>query len=411
MRRALDASGVHMRDFSKRFYLATLPVVACALAFAGMAVAQTWSSPQLVANGNGQAVSTNGSGTSAVIFTPLAGGLQASVQSGGVWGSPVTLSSATAAANIAVAPNGDVLAVWLFSTTNTFNPNTAQARFYSGGHWGSTITISTNAFRTSSGTGLPSIGFDSHSQASLIWEEITNPTTVTCSLKAETGNASSGFGSAQTISTANTCFGWTNLAVNSGGQAVAVEGVPGILSGAVVAISRDASGTWAAPVTVAASGVYRQRQPKVGLGNEGTAVLVYLVNAGVRYSVRSGGTWSAPASLISSGAAGVAGVAVDGSGNAIAAFGQTTINPGTYTVYRPVGGTFQPKVQINSSTQVVATPAGTFVAGGTTVSTRLAGSSTWNQHTFANPQVVNAAAGLAIAVGAPQVSVSTAVVP
>jgi len=205
--------------------------------------------------------------------------------------------------------------------------------------------------------------------------------------------------------------GWTNLAVNSSGQAVAVQGVPGILSGAVIAISRDASGTWAAPVTVAASGVYRQRQPKVGLGNEGTAVLVYLVNAGVRYSVRSGGIWSAPASLISSGAGGVAGVAVDGSGNAVAAYVQTTISPGTYTVYRPVGGSFQPKVQINSSTQVVATPAGTFVAGGTTISTRLAGSSTWNQTTFANSQLVNAAAGLAIAVGAPQVSVSTAAVP
>jgi hypothetical protein len=400
-----------MNDFLKCWLATTLLGVTCAIAFSGMAVAQTWSSPQLIANGNGQAVSTNGSGSSAVIFTPLAGGLQASVQSGGVWGSPVTLSSATAAANIAVAPNGDVLAVWLFGTTNTFNPNTAQARFYSGGHWGSTITFSTNAFRANSGTSLPSIGFDSHSQASLIWEEITNPTTITCSLKAVTGNASSGFGSAQTISTASTCFGWTNLAVNSSGQAVAAEGVPGLLSGDVVAISRDASGTWAAPVTVATR-VYRQRRPKVGLGNDGTAVLVYLINAGVRYSVRSGGTWSAPATLVGGGASGVHGVAVDASGNAVAAYVLTsTTNPGTYTVYRPVGGTFQSKVPINSGTQVVATPAGTFVAGGSTVSTRLAGSSTWNEQAFSNVQVVNAAAGLAIAVGAPQVSVSTAVVP
>ena len=116
-----------MYNTCQRFFAATGLVVACAIALSGMAMAQTWSSPQLVANGNGQAVSTTGSGTSAVIFNPLAGGLQASVQSGGVWGSPVTLSSATAAANIAVAPNGDVLAVWLFSTTTTFNPNTAQA--------------------------------------------------------------------------------------------------------------------------------------------------------------------------------------------------------------------------------------------------------------------------------------------
>lgn len=403
-----------MHDFRTRSHVATLLVVACAFALSGVAVAQTWSSPQQVANGNGLAISTNGSGISAVVFTPAAGGLQSSVQSGGVWGSPTTLSSNTAAANIAVAPNGDVLAVWVFRTTNTYNPNTAQARFYSGGHWGNTITISANVYGNVSSTGLPSIAFDSHSQATLIWEEITNPTTVTCGLKAETGNAAAGFGSAQTISNASTCFGWTRLAVNSGAQAVAVEGAAGILSGAVVAISRDVNGTWGTPVTVGAAGVYRQRQPKVGLGNDGTAVLVYLINGGVRYSVRSGGTWSAAAALpgISGGASGAADVAVDGSGNAVAAFGQTTISPGTYATYRPVGGTFQTKAAISgSSTQLAATPAGTFVAGGTTVSTRLAGSSTWNQHTFANPQTVNAAAGLAIAVGAPQVSVSTAAVP
>ena len=401
-----------MHVVCKRFHSATC-VVVCAIALSGVAVAQTWSSPQLVANGNGLAVSTNGSGTSAVVFTPSGGGLAASVQSGGVWGSATTLSSTTAAANIAVAPNGDLLAVWVFRTTNTYNPNTAQARFYTAGHWGNTITVSANVFGNVSSTGLPSIGFDSHSQATLIWEEITNPTTVTCGLRAETGNAAGGFAATQTISTASTCFGWTRLAVNSGGAAVAVEGAAGILSAAVVAISRDASGVWSAPVTVGVAGVYRQRQPKVGLGNEGTAVLVYLINGGVRYSVRSGGTWSAAAALpgISGGASGAAGVAVDGSGNAVATFGQTTISPGTYATYRPVGGTFQTKVQISSSTQLAGTLAGTFVAGGTTVSTRLAGSSTWNAHTFSDPQTVNAAAGLAIAVGAPQVSVSTAAVP
>ena len=40
--------------------------------------------------------------------------------------------------------------------------------------------------------------------------------------------AGSGGGVWKTISTASTCFGWNKLAVTSGGQAVAVEGVPGI---------------------------------------------------------------------------------------------------------------------------------------------------------------------------------------
>jgi hypothetical protein len=393
----------------------SLPVILAvvSLACAGPATAQTWSSPVSVANGNGQAVATNGSGTSAVIFTPLAGGVQASVNTGSVWSAPATLTSASAAANIAVAPNGDVLAVWSFRTTNTYTPVEAQAAFFHSGHWGSVLTLSTNVYGNVSSLGLPSIAFDGSSQATVIWEQITNPSPISCALEAETGNASSGLGSAKTISSAGTCFGWNKLAVNSTGQAVAVEGVPGILSGSVVAIGRDSTGTWGSPVTIGVAGVYRQRQPNVGLGNEGTAVVVWLINGGVRYSVRSGGTWSAAAALpgVAGTAGGASGVAVDGSGNAVATFQQVSISPGTYATYRPVGGSWQTKVQLNSGTQIVATPAGTFVAGGTTVSTRLAGTSTWNQHTFSDVAKVNAAPGLAIALVGPQVSVSTAAVP
>lgn len=108
---------------------------------------------------------------------------------------------------------------------------------------------------------------------------------------------------------------------------------------------------------------------------------------------------------------GASGVAVDGSGNAVATFQQVAISPGTYATYRPVNGSWQTKVQLNSNTQIVATPAGTFVVGGTTVSTRLAGTSNWNQHTFSDVAKVNAAPGVAIAIVGPQVSVSTASVP
>jgi hypothetical protein len=384
-----------------------------AFACAGAATAQTWSSPVTIANGNGLAVSTNGSGTSAVIFTPLSGGLQAAVNSGSGWSAPTTFTSISAAANIAVAPNGDVLAVWSFRTTNTYTPVEAQAAFFHGGHWGNTLTLSTNIYGNASSVGLPSIAFDGYSQATVVWEQITNPSPMSCALQAATGSAASGLGPAKTISTASTCFGWNKLTVSSSGQAVAVEGAAGILSAAVVAVGRDSTGAWGAPVTIGAAGVYRQRQPNVGLGNDGTAVVVWLINGGVRYSVRSGGTWSAAAALpgVTGTAGGLSGVAVDGSGNAVATFEQVAISPGTYATYRPVGGSWQTKVQLNSDTQIVATPAGTFVAGGTTVSTRLAGMSNWNQHTFSDVAKVNAAPGLAIAVLGPQVSVSTAAVP
>jgi hypothetical protein len=311
-----------------------------------------------------------------------------------------------------VAPNGDVLAVWSFRTTNTYIPNQAQAAFFTAGHWGSPITISSNLYGNVNSFGLPGIGFDSQSQATLVWEEITNPSPIACALRAETGNSSSGFGSAQTISNATTCYGSAKLAVNSGGEAVAVESATGILSGAVVAISRSLTGTWGTPVTVAAS-VYRQNGATVGLGNNGTAVAVWRTRSGVSYSVRSGGTWSAAAGLpvLAGQAGGLTGVAVDGSGNAVAIFTQVTISPGTYATYRPVNGTWQTKAQLSSGLPAAATPAGTFVASGATVSTRLAGSSSWTTHTFSGSAIVNAGPGTAIALVGPQVSVSTASVP
>lgn len=390
-------------------------VITLTAAAAVPAVAQTWSTPQFVANGGGIAVSTNGS-TSAVLFMPPSGGLQASVKTGSTWSTPATLSSlgpfGVGTGNIMVAPNGDVLAVWSFRTTNTYIPNQAQAAFFSGGHWGSTITISNNVYGNVNSFGLPGIGFDSQSQATVVWEEIATSSTVTCALKAETGNSSGGFGSAQTISNATTCYGSAKLAVNSGGEAVVVESATGILSGAVVAISRSLTGTWGTPVTVAAS-AYRQNGATVGLGNNGTAVTVWRTRSGVSYSVRSGGTWSPAAGLpvLAGQAGGLTGVAVDGSGNAVAIFTQVTISPGTYATYRPVNGTWQTKVQLSSGLPVAATPAGTFVASGTTVSTRLAGTSNWTTHTFSGSAIVNAGPGTAIALVGPQVSVSTASVP
>ena len=387
-------------------------VTVLALVFPGLAAAQIWSSPKQLANGNGIAVSTNGTGSAAVMF----GTLSAVVETGGAWGTPVVLSNlgpyGSGSGTLAVAPNGDVLAVWSYRTTNTYTPNAAQAAFFTGGHKGNTITISSNVYGNVYSFGVPSIGFDGASRATLVWEEITNPSPMTCALKAITGTAAGGFGPAQTISTSGTCFGYSRIAVNQFGEAEVVQGVPGILSGAVVAISRESNGTWDAPVTVGASGVYRQRLPQVGLGSDGTAVAVWLINGNVRYAVKSNGVWSAAAALpgVAGTAGGAADVAVDGKGNAVATFQQVAIAPGTYATYRPVGGSWQTKVPLSSGVQIVATPAGTFVAGGTTVSTRPAGSSTWSTTTFQNPAIVNAAPGQAIAVLGPQVSVSTEVI-
>jgi len=167
-------------------------VTVFALVFPFLTSAQSWSSPKLLANGSSIAVSTNGTGAAAVMF----GTLSAVVETGGAWGTPVVLSNlgpyGTGSGTLAVAPNGDVLAAWSYRTTNTYTPNAAQAAFFTGGHWKNTITISGNVYGNVYSFGVPSIGFDGSSRATLVWEEITNPSPMTCALKTITGTAASG---------------------------------------------------------------------------------------------------------------------------------------------------------------------------------------------------------------------------
>ena len=90
LRNNLDLTQECMMKAARRL-LSTIPmlVAASVMICSTLTYAQTWSSPQFVANGSTVAVATNGS-TSAVLFTPPSGGLQASVKSGASWQTPTT---------------------------------------------------------------------------------------------------------------------------------------------------------------------------------------------------------------------------------------------------------------------------------------------------------------------------------
>jgi hypothetical protein len=374
-----------------------LLIVWCGLA--GTAAGQTWSAPRFVTNGNAVALATNGTGTSAVLFWVTGPGLQATVERNGVWSAPVTLSTAVSVGNVAVAPNGDVLAVWSFHTNNTTTPIETQAAFSSGGHWGNTITVTANGSATASSNlaHLVGLGFDGNSNATLVWEQLTGGSS--CALVAVTGNSSSGFGSQQVLG--NTCLGWVQLAVTSNGQALAVQGGATLEVAPVIATSRGSNGVWSAPIDVA-NPYYGRQRPWVGLGNNGTAAVVWRARTFGEYAVRENGVWSAPAMLPQGVGSVYPEVAVDGGGNAVAAYGGKVS-------FRPAGGTFQTAVTLGSG-EVVASPGGTFVVSGTAVATLLPGSTTWNQN-GPSSGLVAIAPGEAIAIVNPSISVATASVP
>ena len=379
---------------------ATLASVALiALTFAYSAFAQTWSSPQFVTSGNAVALATNGKGTSAILFWETGPGLQATVGVNGVWSTPVTLSTATSVGNVAVAPNGDVLAVWSFHTNNTTTPVESQAAFYSRGKWGSTLTITANGSASASSNlaDVVGLGFDGTSEATLVWEQLTGGSG--CALEAITGNAAGGFGTPQVLG--HTCLGWVRLAVNNNSEALAVQGGATLEVAPVVGTSRLANGVWGASFDVA-SPYYGRQRPWVGIDQNGNGVVVWRARTFGEYAAEVNGTWSAPAELPGSTGSTYPTVAVDGSGNAVAAYAGKLSS-------RPAGGTFQTPITLGSGI-VAASPAGTFVVNGTSLATRLPGSTTWNQN-GPSAGLVAIGPGQAVAVVNPSISVSSESVP
>jgi hypothetical protein len=190
------------------------------------------------------------------------------------------------------------------------------------------------------------------------------------------------------------------LAVNSSGEALAIQGGATLEVAPVIGTIRAPNGVWSAPVDVATPYYGRQR-PWVGLGNNGTAAVVWRARTFSEYAILENGKWSAPAELPQSSAVNPT-VAVDGSGNAVAAYaGKVSA--------RSAGGVFQTPITLGSG-QVVASQAGTFVVNGTSVATRLPGSNTWTQN-GPTSGLVAIGPGQATAIVSPSISVSTESVP
>lgn len=354
--------------------------------FSAGALAQTWSPPEFVTSEEALSLATNGSGTAVMLLIPSGQyvGLQAIVQTNGSWSTPVTLSTNATSSKTAVAPNGDAVAVW-------GGPSGLQAAFFTSGRWGSTVTLAANK------PPVFGLGYDGKNNATVAWE---NTTSTSCSFDEVTGTAAAGFGAAQVLN--SKCYGYSDLGVNSAGQAIAVQSGPTLEVAPVVGTFRDTNGVWGAPFDIATP-YYGRQHARVGLANNGNVVTVWRARTFGEYAVRENGVWSAPAELPGGTGSTYPIVAVDGSGNAAVAYlGKVA--------FRPVGGPFQTPVALNGL-ELVATPGGTFAAAtGSAIATRLPGSTTWTD-TLSTSGGVVAAPGQLVAFVSPQTSLSTASVP
>jgi len=304
----------------KGFSLRMIPVSAVLLLGSTVSAAATWSAPATVTSGGSQvlapSVAANAAGRTASGWVSN-GQLLVSIRDGVAnWPAATALPSASVLANtLAVAPDGDVVAVWLEGTSVNAVLKTAA---YTGGGWTPVSTLSAGAARNLD------LAMDAAGNVTAAWME-SSAATNTCAIRAASGTAASGFAAPALLST--DCRNVLDLTVNSRGDAiVAWSNRLVIYGGSPVIVSQrsGAAGAWSLPVIVAGA-TYRSNSAHVALADNGRAIAVWSDAYGPQFARRTAnGTWGVPAAVDPSGSAsytGLTDVVMDATGNATAVFG------------------------------------------------------------------------------------------
>jgi hypothetical protein len=336
---------------------ALLIAFATGTALALPAQALTPWSPQVPLPGAcGTALAVNAAGTEAAAGYQQNADGSMSVQvctsaDGQNWSAPVTLGPGVTP-SVAIAPDGRAVIAWEGTANNV---DTVQASVRPpGGQWSPAVTLTGDS-------GHPVVAMDGSGNAIAAWAAAAGP--------IETASLPAG-GTWTAVTTLATRGQAVDLAVNAAGSAIITWGT----RTATVAASGTVQGGFAAPVTIGFPPPYPVGHTRVVLNGLGDAAAAW-TNGGPADFVATrapDGTWS-PATKLSTTTDGPIDIAIDGAGNALAIFGQTDVSGSDvtatlYTSEHPASGTWSTPAVLSvpgdaaSSPQVVADPAGTFVA-------------------------------------------------
>ena len=413
------------------------------------AVPPVWSTPPVTlistqllgANGdllNGQQVEINGKGQVVTAWVKGSSMLQAKVRIKNQWGNAITLVSdglgqTTNLLHLAESPLGEAVAVYTFKPT-PLSASSTLTTFYNAGQWSLPAAIPATPGATVLNARVRYDGqvtLPATPTATLVWVEQTG---TTCSIKAATGKAATGWSVPTTIGSG--CYSFIQLAVNKRGEAAVALGTSGFgrRGSPAIVTSRNTAGVWSG-LTDLGSLTYGT-PPVVAIPNNGAAIALFSdAMLGVQWSRRSptDGSWSAKQTLDGGVPAVPTGIAMAANGTAVAVYNSyytnvppsslfaSTLRAGSHIWSVPVSIT-DPNGTIESF-QVSATPAGSFVVGwvdsaptlpvgvqGSSegVSALVAGTLDWSNSTLdgdmtgtfisPSPTAVSAAAGRAIVV-------------
>jgi hypothetical protein len=357
-----------------------LSTVVLAIATAAYAFAGGWSAPVSLSTPvpptfytTSPTVAINSAGAQAAAWIIENNNLLLQVaaqDSGGGWSKAQTLTPLTgfeaADPSIAIGPTGIAVAMWDRYQNSPPNGLVIQASSRPAhGSWGPVVSLSPAAGSSS----LPKVGVDASGNAIAIWQQTNSASTAIETADLPAGGS---WSMPVAISTPGVSAQRPTLAVNASGDAIAGWQSA---NGQILVAERK-FGVWGSPVVLAPA-AFRQGGLHVALNDRGDGAAVWSGRGTTRVATRAeGGSWSAPTTVSTQSEGGTASIALDDSGNAVAAFAIVQYSGGGYVypvqaVSRPAGGLWSAPASISgaseyaTATTLVATPAGTFVAGWT----------------------------------------------
>jgi hypothetical protein len=288
--------------------------------------------PQVAINVHGEAVAVWGSG-----------GRNAAIQSAtrsprGTWSRPVAISTKGGDASgpqVAINARGEAVAVW--RNYNGKNVIVQSASRRPNGAWSRPVALSEKG-QSAEG---PRVGIDAAGEAVAVWRRFSEARGI---IIESASRPRRGIWSAPTsLSGKGKAASGVQIAVNVGGEAVAVwqtlRGERPFIQGAV----RRPSGVWSRPADLSERG-QDASLPQVALNASGEAIAVWRrfvdKNSVIESASRShGNAWSSPTAVSPQGRSLSPQIAIDGAGEAVAIWERFTGgNPAIESASLPPGG-------------------------------------------------------------------------
>jgi hypothetical protein len=306
-------------------------------------------------------------GASLLLCLLLGAAIAAPALAAPAWLAPVNLSAAGqngSAPQVAVDTGGDAVAVW--TRYNGANYIIQAASRPAGGSWQAPVDLSLagqNAFN-------PQLAVDPGGDAVAVWELYDGANDI---VQAASRTAGGGWQAPVDLSVAGHSAELPQVAVDPSGDAVAVWYRSDGANDIVQAASRAAGGGWQAPVDLSAAG-QGASGAQVAFDQGGDAVVVWQRYNGANFIVQAasraaGGGWQTPVDLSLAGQSALGPqVAVDPGGDAVVVWQRS--NGAKYIVQaasRAAGGAWQEPVDLSVAGQNALVPQVAVDPGGDAV--------------------------------------------